>query len=712
MNITSLKAISTATLLAAMLTSNNTNAAITVNPGDNYRFNVTNGTNGTNGILYASDLTSATDIYLGDELSILAVTNDPFFNPYGATTNIGEIKIEGGSKIINANTYVLGKTVNGVGLTTVDGAGSELRLYSSTDKLTVGTAGIGILNIQNGGKVHSYSPEIGAESTSLGQVTVTGANTTWTNEGTLIVGYRSGITNIGGTNYNSFLEILDGATVTSSSGRIAGVSSSTGYALVAGNNSSWTNSSNLTIGDEGNGALLITAGGNVSNGIASIGNQSGGTGTVIVNGTGSTWSNSSLNIGGSTALNGGTGTLYIENNGAVTSALTTTIWNSGTINLTSGTLSTPRLTIQSAGTLNIENTAHNINTNQILDVKSGAHLNLTGTASLNLNGGTFKINDYGTFKQDNNSNFSFNSGTVHTSNLSINNSNFNITANQKFVYVGGQTNAIKNTSTIQGAGSKLTLHNGTSLNITRTLDIHSGGKLDINPNATLTGYGNIKVGQTAGAWSTVNLYGNTSGYTLKANTIELDRANVTIQDTDVKIEVFDKFEIQYSGFFFYNSSNFQNANDQWNLEFQSTGGSSPTLYVEQNVGIPNALALTKAKITVKSGSNLSLEAYSNDSVTSFGGNYGGFIDEILLEDYTSLTLYNDHDPNEAVYVDHLALETINTSFYSSSGVNLYYNTISMADGSALPGSYTLPSFVINFSPLTASPNPHPSHSSV
>ena len=224
--------------------------------------------------------------------------------------------------------------------------------------------------------------------------------------------------------------------------------------------------------------------------------------------------------------------------------------------------------------------------------------------------------------------------------------------------------------------------------------------------------GQLRIGQLTSGWNTVNIHGNTTGHSLIASSIKLDNGSINIQDTDVTIKVYDKFDIEYSGFLGFNSSNFQNTGDQWNLEFESTGGSSPRIYVEQSSGFPNAYALTKAKVTVKSGSNLSLEAYAYDSTTSFGGSYSGFIDEILLEDNTSLTLNDVYNSNEAVYVDHLSLATTNTSFYSntsgikSTKVNLYYNTISMENGDPLPAGYTLPSFIINFgSGSTTIPEP-------
>jgi T5SS/PEP-CTERM-associated repeat protein len=73
---------------------------------------------------------------------------------------------------------------------------------------------------------------------------------------------------------------------------------------VDGSGSSW-NSSDLTVGNSGNGTLNITGGGAVSTYSADIGYESGATGVVAVDGPGSTWNSSyDLTVGRS-----GNGTL-------------------------------------------------------------------------------------------------------------------------------------------------------------------------------------------------------------------------------------------------------------------------------------------------------------------------------------------------------------------------------------------------------------------
>jgi T5SS/PEP-CTERM-associated repeat protein len=112
-------------------------------------------------------------------------------------------------------------------------------------------------------------------------VTVEGAGSTWTNSGDVIVGDEGGGT----------LAIRGGGAVSSGSGVISDGYYSTGAVTVDGPGSTWTNSSDLTIGYEGDGTLDITGGGAVSNGSGRIGYKSGSTGAVTVDGAGSTWTN-------------------------------------------------------------------------------------------------------------------------------------------------------------------------------------------------------------------------------------------------------------------------------------------------------------------------------------------------------------------------------------------------------------------------------------
>jgi outer membrane autotransporter protein len=180
-----------------------------------------------------------------------------------------------------------------------------------------------VLTIQSGGTVTDAFGAVGNLGGSQGMVTVTGAGSTWTNIGNVVVG---GI----GT---GALTIQNGGTVNSGGGGSVGQSvGSAGTVTVTGPGSSWNNGpgGGLNIGGFGTGTLTIANGGTVINTgfTANIGNSAGSQqGTVTVTGPGSIWSNSSgVNIG-----NLGTGTLTIAEGGVVTAPTIVIATNAGAI---------------------------------------------------------------------------------------------------------------------------------------------------------------------------------------------------------------------------------------------------------------------------------------------------------------------------------------------------------------------------------------------
>jgi len=99
--------------------------------------------------------------------------------------------------------------------------------------------------------------------------------------------------------------------------------------------SHWKNSSTLSVGRRGSGALNVESGGLVSNTLdGHIGRYLGSTGIAKVTGSGSQWNNSDdLWIGGHFAGAGGSGTLNIYNSGLVTVSDITKLWSTGTLHL-------------------------------------------------------------------------------------------------------------------------------------------------------------------------------------------------------------------------------------------------------------------------------------------------------------------------------------------------------------------------------------------
>ena len=198
--------------------------------------------------------------------------------------------------------------------------------------LRVAVFGTGALTIQNGGTMNNTLGIIGDKAGSTGTVLVTGAGSTWANNGNdLYVGADG----------NGTLIIQNGGAVSNRYGIVAGYFGSTGAATVDGAGSTWTNSQDLSVGGSGNGnpnsvrgTLTISNGGAVSNIGGTIGFDSGSTGIVTVDGAGSTWTNSSDLILG--LLGTASGTLTISNGGVVSATTTTLaagVGSTGTLNI-------------------------------------------------------------------------------------------------------------------------------------------------------------------------------------------------------------------------------------------------------------------------------------------------------------------------------------------------------------------------------------------
>ena len=236
-------------------------------------------------------------------------------------------------------------------------------------------------------------------------VTVTGAGSTWTNIGNVVVG---GI----GT---GALTIQNGGTVNSGGGGSVGLSvGSTGTVTVTGPSSSWNNGpgGGLNIGSFGTGHSRSRTVGQSSIFLASPPTSAivqARQGTVTVTGPGSIWSNSSgVNIG-----NLGTGTLTIADSGLVTGpiVIATNAGSTGTLNIGAGagnpaaapgTLTAPSVAFgRGTGTLNFNHTSTNytfapaISSNGSVNVLAGVTTltaNNTYTGATTINGGALIVN--------------------------------------------------------------------------------------------------------------------------------------------------------------------------------------------------------------------------------------------------------------------------------------------------------------------------------
>ncbi len=227
----------------------------------------------------------------------------------------GNINITTNSMLVfrNATSQTYAGNISGTGSVRKIGTGA-MTLTGISTLSTLNNSALtidgGQLELKDGGQFSNSFGYIGDGASAVGTVSVGGGtgSSTWTNGSELTVG-NSGT----GT-----LNITGGGTVTNTTGFVGNLASGQGTVSVGGGtgSSTWNNSSGLTVGYSGTGTLNITGGGTVTNSIGRVGFNTGSQGAVTVGGGigNSTWTNS----GGLTVAHFGTGTLNITGGGAVT----------------------------------------------------------------------------------------------------------------------------------------------------------------------------------------------------------------------------------------------------------------------------------------------------------------------------------------------------------------------------------------------------------
>ncbi|PRD40416.1 hypothetical protein C5748_27125, partial [Phyllobacterium phragmitis] len=376
-----------------------------------------------------------------------AITGTGTINQVSGVTNL-----TGDASGFTGTTNVSGGTLNvdNVHGTLMNVSGATLQ---TTDALLLdGTD----LAISSGGTVQSNGTGtggIGSNASSTGSASVTGAGSSLVMAGGLVVG---------GDNASSgTLTISAGGTVQSSANSVIGLNAtSTGAVTVTGPNSSWTNTGNLTVGDQGDATLIISDGGTVSslNGLITGNNAS--TSSATVTGADSAWTIA--------------GDLTIGDNGAGIGSKTgtLTIADGGVVNVNSG-----------SGTTHL---AKNSDIGGILNI--GAAAGDTAVAAGTLNAATLAFGDgIGTL------NFKH-TGTNYNFDAAITMSGVNTFATIN--HVAGVTNLTADSSGFAGD----TIVNGGTLNITNKL----GGAI-VNIGDTSGSNGTVNVSGAAANWTTNNI---------------------------------------------------------------------------------------------------------------------------------------------------------------------------------------------------------------
>ena len=212
----------------------------------------------------------------------------------------GELRVESGAQVTSSGPTTLGVNSGNNGTVTVAGSGSQL----SSNALTVGSQGSGILTIADGGRVTVMGQSaIARTASSISQVLVT-SNSEW-NTGTLFIGDAGNATLT--IENGGLVEVTGSSTIAQSTASISGVS-------VSGNGSKWTTNA-LLVGNSGKATLDIIDGGQVtSNTSILLANSASGEGVVTVSGLGSLMRQNQFRVGYR-----GKGTLNITSGGTVDS---------------------------------------------------------------------------------------------------------------------------------------------------------------------------------------------------------------------------------------------------------------------------------------------------------------------------------------------------------------------------------------------------------
>ena len=159
------------------------------------------------------------------------------------------LDISGSGEVTSNNVY-LGYNSEASGQATVDGPGSIWDI----NWVYLGRSGDGTIEVSNGAELNSASSFLGSNSGSTGVATVSGNGSVWNNYSLYV-----------GSSGHGTLTINDGAEVNNSSfAYIATSHSSQGEVSVTGAGSTWTVGSDLDVGHNGQATLQVSAGGTVT----------------------------------------------------------------------------------------------------------------------------------------------------------------------------------------------------------------------------------------------------------------------------------------------------------------------------------------------------------------------------------------------------------------------------------------------------------------
>ena len=360
---------------------------------------------------------------------------------------------------------------------------------------------------------------------SAGNVTVTGAGSTFTSSSTVLTnGAALTVLSGGSVDSGTYLDVgTSGSgtlTVDGTGSAVSGVGIASYWGAGAGTSASVNFSNNasgafsdLEIGkSSGSGDAKILSGADISN-VSTLtvgGIGAGGSGLLLVSGAGTTWQNSGAISIGAAADGGSVGVLTVGPGAVFTASSTLTIRATGTLNLDGGTLAVSGALTKS-GTLNFTSGALSI-----IDSWSVGAAGLLG-ANVTFDG-TRRFTTTGTTTVDALSTLTLNGGNLTTASL-VNNGA--VAFNSGTVAITGAGGL--STSTL---GANVTLATGAHLQVTNTATVASGASLTVNGGTftagTLTNAGTLRANVgTASAGGGTN---NSGGRIFITDTLDISSA--------------------------------------------------------------------------------------------------------------------------------------------------------------------------------------------
>jgi len=198
-------------------------------------------------------------------------------------TNNGQLFI---TNNVNGDAAIIGNGISSSNNTVlVEGIGS---LWTNEGNITIGNTGaVNTLTISNGGRVENFTTILGIEaSSSNNTLLITGANSVLTNQDDILIGYEGA---------NNSIIISNAGTLANCCTYMGMISpySTNNTVQVTGANSLWTNEGTIMMGFFGGAnSITISNGGQVFASDTFVGNtQTSSNNLAIITGAGSLWSN-------------------------------------------------------------------------------------------------------------------------------------------------------------------------------------------------------------------------------------------------------------------------------------------------------------------------------------------------------------------------------------------------------------------------------------